>query len=157
VAGAGFEKEHFLHYLTEKQSTLAKKTRVENTGSNGRSAIAEVLKRDVVKKIGDEANAARDIRLLDKLLEHVGKDTGLGVYGLSEIKTTADYGAIETLVVSDSFFLEKRGELEKTMASVKDNSGVVHLINHESEAGEQLSSLGGIAAILRFKVDSHQN
>ena len=38
------------------------------------------------------------------------------------------------------------------MQTVKTTKGDVHIVNHAGEAGTQLSALGGVGAILRFKI-----
>ena len=48
--------------------------------------------------------------------------------------------------------LEKREEAEKVMQNAEKTGAEVHLVNAEHEAGNQLQNLGGIAAILRYKI-----
>ena len=47
---------------------------------------------------------------------------------------------------------KEREKIERLMNSVKNSKGYVHILNHENEAGQQLESLGGIAATLRFRI-----
>ncbi|MFH1788461.1 MAG: mRNA surveillance protein Pelota, partial [Candidatus Altiarchaeota archaeon] len=77
---------------------------------------------------------------------------GLAAYGLKEVSEAASYGSVEKLLVSDRLFLAERERIEPLMDEVKNKNGFVHLVNHDSEAGEQLDSLGGVAAVLRFPI-----
>lgn len=152
LAGAGFEKENFFKYFTEAVPDHGLKIVSENTGSHGRRGVIEVLKRAEVGKMLGELNAARDVQFLEEVLEKIGKDKGFAAYGFNEVSNASSYGAIDKLLVSDKLFLTKRAMLEPLMEAVKDKNGFVHLINHESEAGKQIDSLGGIAAVLRFAI-----
>lgn len=152
LAGAGFEKDNFLKYLNEGVLQQDLKIAVENTGSSGRRGVIEVLRRAEVGKMLGDLNAARDVKFMEEVLERIGKGEGLAAYGLKEVSEASSYGSVEKLLVSDRLFLRERERLETLMDAVKTKKGFVHLINHDSEAGEQLDSLGGIAATLRFAV-----
>lgn len=154
LAGAGFEKDNFYKFLSQsiEYAEITKNTGIENIGSHGRSGIGEVIKRGKVEKIAEELNASRDIKLVEKLMEHIGKDTGFGIYGLPDIENASNAGAVELLLVCDDLFLKEREKVEEIMNDVKATRGEVHLVNHENDAGKQLSSLGGVGAVLRYRV-----
>ena len=157
IAGAGFEKENFRRFLSEKYPELAEKSVMENISSHGRNGVSEVMKRSKIKKIIEEITSARDVRLVHELLTEIGKDSGLGIYGLKDIETAAGLGAIKKLLICDNFFLKNRKRLEDLMYMVKSARGEVHLINHRGEAGRQLNSLGGVAALLRYPGHQYGN
>lgn len=152
LAGAGFEKDSYLDYLKESRRDLAGKCIVENTGSSGRNAINEVIKRPALKTTVEDANSALDIKLVDELLTNISKDSGLAVYGLKDVESSVNAGAVEVLLVSDSIFYRERNKLEGMMKLVGQNRGRFHIINHEGEAGKQLDSIGGVAALLRYRI-----
>lgn len=152
IAGTGFGPENFHRFISEKYPKLAKDSVVEHIGSHGRSGIGEVLKRSTVGKIMDDLNTAREARLIEMLLGHIGKDSGLECYGESDVQNAARLSAIETLLISDDFFLKNRDRIESLMRNVKNARGSIHILNHENEAGQQLNALGGIAGVLRFKI-----
>jgi protein pelota len=152
LAGPGFEKENLLSYIRDNDPSMASKSAVENTGSGGRNGINEVLKKATIKGVLQNLGAAEDMNLVNRLLEHIGRDDCLAAYGLSDIENAVNMGAIEILLVSDKKFIDQRNVLEAMMKSVKGSSGIVHIVNQESEAGGQLKALGGIAGILRFKI-----
>jgi len=149
IAGAGFEKENFFSYIKEKEKTLSEKIIIENIGSHGVNGISEVIKRS--KNLFAEINTAEDARIMEVLLKEISKK-GLYVYGINDTKNALNYGAIEILVITNKFFLENRKECEEIIKQVYESHGKLHIINSENESGAQLDSLGGIGAILRFKI-----
>ncbi len=151
IAGAGFEKENFHKYIVEHDQKTAALSVVENIGSHGRSGISEVMKRSKARNIGEEVNAARDIKFVARLLEEIGKDSGLAVYGMTDVGNAASAGAVEFLLVCDDYFIKERDIIEPVMQSVKSSKGVVHLVNSAGDAGKQLTGLGCMAAVLRYK------
>jgi protein pelota len=152
ISGPGFEQEHFHRFFLDKHPNLKGKTFLEKISSGGRSGIKEVIQKPIMKKISEELSSTREIQLMNKLLEEIGKDSGLGIYGLKEIETASEIGAIELLLVSDDFFLKNREKVEQIIQKVKNKRGKFHLTNNKSEAGQQLNALGGIAGILRFRI-----
>jgi len=152
LAGPGFEKNNYLKFLRENHPDFAQKCAVEDTGNSGRNGIQEVLKRDAVNRTLAEVNSVRDIRYVEEILKHVGQGTGLSTYGRREVEEAVKAGAVELLLITDTLLFAKRGELEWLMNQVRHMSGRPHIINHESEAGQKLESLGGIAAKLRYRM-----
>jgi len=152
IAGAGFEKENYYKYLVEKRPDIAGNAVIENIGSHGEAGVNEVMKRSKAKGIGDGINAAKDIKMISRVLEEIGRESGLAVYGLRDVESAAISGAAEMLVVCDDLFIANRDRVSGIMQNVKNARGDVHIVNHAGDAGKQLSSLGGIAAILRYKI-----
>jgi protein pelota len=152
LAGAGFEKENYHKYLAEKSPALRAKCVVENIGSHGRVGINEVMKRSETKKIEDEINSAKDIKTMHRLLGEIGKDSGLAAYGMKDIENAAASGAIEVLLICDNLFMKNRNAVNRIIEETKSSQGTAHLLNAEGEAGKQLTGLGGIAGILRYRI-----
>jgi protein pelota len=151
VGGSGFEKRNFYDYLKDKDAELAKNVVVVDTGSEGKNGVNEVLKGGAADKIASETRIAREARFVEKLLEGIAKGN-LAVYGLEESSRAVDYGAVEVLLISDKYFRDKRGDLERLIEKTKSVKGGFHILNSEYEPGEKLDGLGGIAALLRYKI-----
>lgn len=65
-----------------------------------------------------------------------------------------NYGAVETLLVLDELLKgELREKVEELMDAVRYSRGEVVVVSSEHEGGgEKLKALGGLAALLRFRV-----
>ncbi|WP_297495669.1 mRNA surveillance protein pelota [Thermococcus sp.] len=153
VAGPGFVKEDFYKFLSENYPDLAKKVVVEDTSVTGRTGIYEVIKRGTVDKVYHENRVAKEVQLVEKVLESVAKNNGLATYGLREVEEAINYGAVETLLVLDELLKgDHREKIEELMDAVRYSRGEVVVVSSEHEGGEKLKALGGLAALLRFRV-----
>jgi len=153
VAGPGFVKEDFHKFLKEKYPELAKRVVIEDTSVTGRTGIYEVIKRGTVEKVYHENRVAKEIQLVEKVLENIARNNGLAAYGLREVEGAANYGAVATLLVLDELLKgEHREKIEEMMDAVRYSRGEVVVVSSEHEGGEKLKALGGLAALLRFRV-----
>jgi len=150
VAGPGFTKNDFSEFLKEKG--FAGNVFVEGTNSIGVTGLNEFLKGERAGKIMEKLQIALDARLMEEVLAELGKNTGLAEYGPEQVKRAVQFGAVKKLLLLDKFFLEKRDELEALMESVEQVRGEIHILDSESETGKQLDGIGGIAALLRYKI-----
>lgn len=156
IAGPGFVKEEFYSFFRKNEEGLAKKARIENVASIGISGFKEVLKRGAVERIKKAERLTKEVRLMDRLMEEISKD-GKAAYGKEEVRKTLQYGAIETLLVSDEKLRESKEEgndIEEIIEEVEKRKSSFITLSTEFEPGKQLNGLGGIAAILRFKVNT---
>ncbi|WP_048148459.1 mRNA surveillance protein pelota [Palaeococcus ferrophilus] len=152
VAGPGFVKEDFHKFLGQNYPELAKKVVVEDTSVTGRTGIYEVIKRGIVDRVYHENRVAKEVQLVEKVIAEISKN-GLVAYGLKEVEEAANYGAIETLLVLDELLRgEIKEKIEKLMEYARAMRAEVVVVSSEHEGGEKLKAIGGIAALLRFRV-----
>jgi protein pelota len=152
VAGAGFTKDDFSKFCSEKYPKLKPKLIFEDIGSPGHSGMQEVLRGGSIENIYEDARAAVETKLIDKVLAETGRGSGLSTYGIKEVEEALDYGAVHTLLVAESLFLKKRKQIEKLLEKADAIKAEIHIVSTEHDAGKQLKSLGGIAALQRFKI-----
>ena len=163
IAGPGFVKNDFFSFVKEKDQELAKCARTEQTSSIGTSGFIEVLKRGAVERLNKEERLTKEVRLLDRLMEEISKETsGKAVYGKEEVKKALLYGAIETLLICDEKLTqskmreevsyEERVEIESMLDKVERERGKIVVFSTDFEPGKRLNGLGGIAALLRFEI-----
>ncbi|MBI3035746.1 mRNA surveillance protein Pelota, partial [Candidatus Woesearchaeota archaeon] len=93
---------------------------------------------------------------VEELLAEIAKNN-LAAYGLKETESASLMGAVKELLITDSFIQKSRSEnfynrVEDIMKVVDKTKGEVEIISSEHEGGKRLDGLGGIAAILRFKM-----
>lgn len=99
---------------------------------------------------------AEETEVVEEVLRRLGKDEGTVAYGFEQVKRAAALGAVERLVLTDKLLREsdddKRLLLEEVMETVEKKGGITTVVSGEHEAGNQLSGLGGVAALLRFSL-----
>lgn len=150
IAGPGFTKGDFYNFLSEKYPELAKISGVENTGAGGRVGIQEVLRKGTIEQMATEGRIAQEMRLMNKVLEEIGKSSKLVAYGKKEVEDASNAGATEMLLVLDEMVRE--ADIENIMNLVENTGGKVMVVSSEHDGGKQLKALGGIAALLRYGI-----
>ena len=149
IVGPGFTKEHFVKQGREKNPELFSKCLVHGTGAAGMNGVNEAIRTGVVEQITKENRVVFETGLIEKLFEEIKKN-GLATYGEKEVKNALLNGAVERLLVSDMLVRTKKGE--NLLRTAKQNASQFTIINTMLEAGKKLEGLGGIAAILRYKI-----
>lgn len=154
LAGPGFTKEDFFKVLQRRDSKLADKTVLEDTTSIGVQGFQEVLRRGAVERISQSSRLARETRLMEQLLLEISKN-GAVAYGWEEVQRALDFGAIETLLITDEYLRCQReaGGIDPFLRRVEQSRGRIVVFSTEFEPGRRLESLGGVAALLRFAID----
>lgn len=157
IAGPGFTKDHYRDYLSSARIKNLPPVVAENTNSIGIPGAKEILFRGVIGKVITELKVETETRLVEELVEHISKDDGLGTYGFVEVSRAVQFGAIEELLITDKRLREGSDEDRRKMDTLIRNTeatrGAFHIVSTEHPTGEQLHRLGGIAAILRFRIE----
>ncbi|AFK22946.1 mRNA surveillance protein pelota [Pyrococcus sp. ST04] len=152
VAGPGFYKEDFVKFLKENYPELAKRVVTDDTSMGGRTGIYEVIKRGTVDKVYAESRVSKEIHFVEKVIEEIAKN-GPVAYGLREVEEAINYGAVDVLLVLDELLKgEAREKIEELMELARNLRAKVLVVSSEHEGGDKLKALGGIAALLRFKI-----
>jgi len=156
IAGPGFVKDHFRDFLMAAKLKALPPIVVESTNSIGVPGAKEILYRGVISKAVTELKVETETRLVESLIEHISKDDGLGAYGTDEVANAVQYGAVEELLITDKKLREgedkERRWMDSLIRDTEKTRGSFHIVSTEHPAGDQLQRLGGIAAILRFKI-----
>ncbi|MBD3310677.1 mRNA surveillance protein pelota [Candidatus Woesearchaeota archaeon] len=154
LASPAFWKEDLMKEM--KDEDLRKKVVLATCSSVSTNAISEVLKRQEVREVLRQDMVANELKLVEQLLTEVSKD-GNVVYGIKETGHAAAAGAVEKLMVTDGLIHRLRekdeyDQLEELMKLADQTKAEVHIISSEHEGGKELDGLGGIGAILRYKL-----
>jgi len=159
LAGPGFTKQDALDHLREEAPALAEKIRVVDTSSVGDRGVHEVLKRGALEEVQQETRIAAESALVDELMARLGEGAEVA-YGPENVARAAEYGAIEHLLVLDERLrAERRGEgdwdvdVDDVIETTEQQGGAVTVFSGEFDPGQQLRNLGGIAALLRYRLD----
>jgi protein pelota len=159
LAGPGFTKRDALDYIEEEYPDVAELVTVVDTSSAGDRGVHEVLKRGAVDEVQAETRIAREAELIDELTSRIAKGAK-AAYGIEQVAEAADFGAVERLLVLDERLrLERQGQgdwdvdVDEVIRTVERQGGEVTVFSAEFAPGEQLKNLGGIAALLRYRLE----
>jgi protein pelota len=155
IIGPGFIKDDFSDYVKSNAKDVAESVvGVKGVNSAGLSGIQESLRSGILSNVLQNLRVADEMKALEELLARLGKGKNDATYGFSEVENAVTYGAVEKLLVADSTLRETTDEnriaLETIMKNVEAARGTIMVISTEHEAGTNLLSLGGVAALLRF-------
>ena len=149
LCGPGFAREELLSLFKEKYPSLAKRARTVGTGQAGMAGIREIMKNGLLQDVLQQNQMNRDMRLVEELMKRIGMN-GAAAYGMNEVKAAIEAGAVETLLVLDSAVRDRN--VEELMKRAEDVGGKVAIISGTHDGGKMLDSLGGIAALLRYRM-----
>ncbi|MHC1593338.1 MAG: mRNA surveillance protein pelota [Methermicoccaceae archaeon] len=153
VAGPGFTKEDFLEYARQNDPNLVSKVVLESTLACGSAGFLEVVKRGALERVMHDERLEREGVLMDELLQRIATD-GAVAYGLSDVRHAMDMGAVEVLLVADEWLRGQREswDVDSLLLAAEGCGGSVVVLSSEFEPGQRLVHLGGVAALLRYRV-----
>ena len=111
--------------------------------------INELMKKGLGSDLLRNSRMGIEMEAVEKLMEQIAKD-GLATYGTEEVRNAALAGAVETLLIVDSKLRD--GDYDDMIRSTESQKGSVIVVSEQHDAGKELNSLGGFAAILRYKL-----
>ena len=159
LAGPGFTKQDAADYIEENAPEVAEKMTMVDTSAVGDRGVHEVLKRGAVEEVQKETRIAEEAELIDDLTRRIGEGAKV-VYGIEQVKKAADFGAIEHLLILDERLRVERSregewdlDVNELVTTVERKGGEVTVFSSEFPPGDQLSGFGGIAALLRYRLE----
>lgn len=151
VAGPGVAKKEIQSVLEEKYPNVAERTHLGATSHTGRSGLNEIIRRGIVKRVSKKDRTSKETELIEKLMEEISTD-GKGTYGIENVKKATESGAVDKLLVSDKVLREEREDVRPLMEEVRNKGGKVIVISSEHDSGKQFLRIGGLGALLRYKL-----
>ncbi len=137
--------------INEEYPELEEKIHIGNTSNPGESGLNEIIRRGIVKRVSEEDRTSLETELIEKMMEEISKN-GKATYGLENVKKAVKAGSVEKILVSDKLLQREREKVEPIIREVRNKGGKVLIISSEHEAGNQLARMGGLGALLRYKI-----
>ena len=88
-------------------------------------------------------------KLLEKFFDNLGKNPDKVAYKIKDVKKAVEYGAVETLILSKKL---PKAEIQELTKIAEGISSKIEIVSIDTEEGQQFWNLGGIGALLRFKI-----
>ena len=155
LASPAFYKEDLMKEIDSGE--LKRKIVLATSSDVSEAALHEVTKSPELARILQNNRAREEELLVEELLKQIKKDN-LAAYGFKQVKEAILAGAVETLLVTDELIHQKKlageyPELDELMQQIDALKGEIHVLSTEFDGGRKLQGLGGIAAILRYKME----
>ncbi len=144
IGGPGFVAENFAKFFGDRSTKKLNLVHCSNTEYSG---ALELLRKGVIGKIINEQKLQKEFEVLESFKKEISTNSGLAVYGLGDVKKAAEIGAIDTLLISETFFRNA----ENIITLAKKHKARLVLFDPHDDAGKEFESFK-IAALLRFKL-----
>jgi len=155
LASPAFWKDEVIKLISDPE--LRKIITLVTCSAAKETTINEVLKRPETQQVLRQDRVAKEIIIVEELLKEISID-GKSAYGLIEVKNASDLGAIRELLITDKFIQKARldnvyNEIDKILKLIDKSQGNINIISSTHDGGKKLDGLGGIAAILRYRLN----
>lgn len=153
LASPSFFKE-YVH--KELKGDMTNKLIMATVSSVSQNALKELLHRSEVKAALAKDRHSQEQQKVEHLFSLIAKD-GNACYGLHESELAANSGAVDEILVTDTVLRKMHEEgtystLDAVFKAVDRADGKITIISGAHEGGMRLDGLGGVAALLRFRV-----
>ncbi len=116
-------------------------------GDSSESGLKELVEKS--QDILADQEIVHEKKILERFFEALGERPDLSALKIEATKKALEYGAVDVLLLSKK--IERK--ITKPLIETARNTGsTIEIISTETPEGEQFFNLGGIGAILRFKV-----
>jgi protein pelota len=155
IGGPGFIKEKLAIFLNNKFPKENLNIIIAGSLSGGnRIGLSELLNVEAIDKLAMDFQIIEEQRHIDEFQKRFSQETNDVTYGFRNIQQIANTGAIETLILLDTFL---RGtdkinpdEVQQILRDVEITRGKIIIVASFSENAKKLTIFGGIIALLRY-------
>ena len=151
IGGPGNFKNSITNQVRERLKGAAVST-VEGLDLTGADGVRAMIKTQSFQEQARDSLVVEMQVAVSEAVRRISASDKKVVYSLPRVSAAAAAGAVETCVVSDDVFSFGLNEEEVvgTLNTVEGKGGTVFLADSSMEFGKQVSSFGGIVALLRY-------
>jgi protein pelota len=151
LCGPGFTKDNFKKYLEDKHNNKFEKIITTSLNSTGETGFRELVNSNKLSDIEKDLELNKEGKLIEEFLEKLSK--GLADYGVTKIKDLINQGAVDKLIVSEKYLVQNRDSVEEILNMAEKFACKIHIISSKNPNEKTIYGMGGIVAILRYKVE----
>ncbi|MCE4615075.1 MAG: mRNA surveillance protein Pelota [Desulfurococcales archaeon] len=154
LVGPGFLKEMLAGRVREL--VPGKKVLVDNTSMGGVKGVEEALKRDRIAEALGEVEAVRAEGIIEEFNRLLVKDHDLIAYTPADVSRVSRIGAVKKLVIVDELLYSPEDTTRMLVEEILENAekyrADVIIVPAKSPVARRLLPLGGVIAILRYRI-----
>lgn len=151
VAGPGNFKNSIANIIRERLKS-APVSVIEGLDLTGADGVRGMIKVQSFEALAKDSLVVEIQKLVAEVVRRIATGDLKVAYSLPRVGAAAVSGAVESCVVSDDVFSAGVDEqqLVEVLNTVEGRGGSVYLADSSMEFGKQVSSFGGIVALLRY-------
>lgn len=151
VAGPGNFKNAIANQIKERLRGKPVST-VEGLDLTGDDGIRALIKAQSFQSVAKGSLVVEMQQLVAEVVRRISLGDPKVAYTLPRVSEAASAGAVEAAAISEDVFSNNvdEGELVSVMNTIESKGGAVYLADSSMEFGKQVSSFGGIVALLRY-------
>jgi protein pelota len=111
--------------------------------------VQEVIGKGALDKLIDDLQLSREVKMMDEVLLRISQG-GAVAYGRKEVNEVIVLGAVDQVLLADT--LLRDAEVMDLVSKAESMRATVIVLSSAFEPGERLVALGGIAALLRYRI-----
>lgn len=157
VAGPGRTKNAVVNLLAAESKGRFVTHALDGFDLTGPDGVRALVRFSAFDEIAKESVMVEMGAVVGEAVKRISSGGTRVAYTLQRVKEAAAARAVEACVVSDDIFSTgaDEDELVDTLNSIEEKRGRVYLADSSLEFGKQVSSFGGIVALLRFQVRAY--
>ena len=151
VAGPGNFKNSIANQVKERLKSHPVST-LEGLDLTGGDGVRALIKTESFQSLAKDSLVVEMQQLVAEVVRRISIGDPKVAYALPRVREAADAGAVEACAVSDDVFssgVDEEG-LVNVLNTIGAKRGSVFLADSSLEFGKQVSSFGGIVALLRY-------
>ena len=151
IAGPGNFKNAVLNQVRERTRGNSSGT-IEGLDLTGADGVRALVKAQSFQELARDSLLIVMQGIVAEFVKRVSSGDPKVAYTLQRVGFAAASGAVDACVVSDVVFSAgvDEGEVVGVLNTIEGKGGSVHLADASTELGKQVSSFGGIVALLRY-------
>ena len=154
LCGSGHAREKLKSVILDAEPERS--LRLIATSMAGRAGANEIIRDGLANEFLEDHAIHKEMQLLEQVWSRINSN-GAIAYGKNDLIRAMEEGAIETLLVAIDLLRDDQTEIDGMLLShwirgLDDIGGNLVQCSTEHDAGEQLMGLGGVVALLRYKM-----
>ncbi len=151
LAGPGFTKDNLKKFIEDKKIKGFPLILTESTNAISSTGFNELMKEGKIEKVEKDLQISKESKVIEEFLGLVAK--GKGEYGIDKVKAALEAGAVEKLIISETYLMQNRDKAEEILDLAEKNGSVMEIISSKNPQEKIIHGFGGVVATLRYKLE----
>lgn len=151
LAGPGFTKDNLKKFIEDKKIKGFPLVLTESTNSISTTGFNELMKEGKIEKVEKELQLFKESKIIEDFMELISK--GKGEYGIEKVSNAINLGAVDKLIITETFLMQNRDKAEEMLNIAEKNGSTTEIISSKNPQEKIIHGFGGVVATLRYKLE----